>query len=168
MSAIKHPPRAELYGFPIRARTNLSSLLKENRRTASNSPSSSWESPMLQSQPLDQIINRNPTHAAKISARSAYCQYSRLGIGSRSDAGSDRRLRYGSISYEADLWDLFTDWRHLSHQLAYGRTVSFRSLHQKEISHFFNKPNNTFIFPSSPPFPTSGRVAGAPVSSVNV
>jgi hypothetical protein len=27
-------PRAELYGFPSRARTNLSSLLNENRRTA--------------------------------------------------------------------------------------------------------------------------------------
>ena len=47
--AVNHLPRAELYGFPKRARTNLSSLLKENRRTASIRSSSSWESPILRS-----------------------------------------------------------------------------------------------------------------------
>jgi cytidine deaminase len=32
------------------------------------------------------------TDAAKKSARSAYCQYSRFGIGSRREAGKDSRL----------------------------------------------------------------------------
>lgn len=40
-------PNAELYGFPNLARTNLSSLLKEKRNTASIRSSSSWESPIL-------------------------------------------------------------------------------------------------------------------------
>lgn len=34
-------------------------------------------------------------------------------------------------------------------------------------AHFLSKPNSTRILLSSPPFPTSGRVAGAPSSSVN-
>jgi hypothetical protein len=42
-------PRAELYGLPSLARTNLSSLLNEKRRTASMRSSSSWESPILMS-----------------------------------------------------------------------------------------------------------------------
>jgi len=42
-----YAPRAELYGFPIRVRMNFSSLLNENRRTASIRPSSSGESPIL-------------------------------------------------------------------------------------------------------------------------
>jgi hypothetical protein len=32
-------------------------------------------------------------------------------------------------------------------------------------THFLNKPSRTFILDSSPPLPTSGSVAGAPVSS---
>lgn len=40
-------PNAELYGLPNLARTNLSSLLKENRKTANIRSSSSEESPML-------------------------------------------------------------------------------------------------------------------------
>ena len=36
--------------------------------------------------------NGGVLHAANISGLSRYCQYSRLGTGSRSDAGRDRRL----------------------------------------------------------------------------
>jgi hypothetical protein len=36
-----------LYGLPSRARTNLSSLLNENRSTANIRSNSSWESPIL-------------------------------------------------------------------------------------------------------------------------
>jgi hypothetical protein len=61
------------------------------------------------------------THAAKMSARSAYCQYSRFGIGSRSEAGRDRRLL--ESAEESPLKDMrrhgteltgtnaLTDWR---------------------------------------------------------
>lgn len=38
------------------------------------------------------------TYAAKRSGRSRYCQYSRLGMGSNSDAGRDSRLMKGQHS----------------------------------------------------------------------
>jgi hypothetical protein len=43
---------------------------------------------------LKYYIEEWVTYAAKISARSAYCQYSRFGIGSSSDAGRDSRLGF--------------------------------------------------------------------------
>lgn len=87
---------------------NLSSLLKENRRTAKKRSNSSSESPILSvSVPAsaarregvneclvlrERALSHRSTHAAKMSARSAYCQYSKFGIGSSKDAGRERRL----------------------------------------------------------------------------
>lgn len=92
----EHVPSAELYGFPSLARTNLSSFEKLKRRTASIRSSSSCESPILPLQ-LEILSHRKWTYAAKMSARSAYCQYSRLGIGSSKEAGRDRRLAMSDL-----------------------------------------------------------------------
>ncbi len=61
---------------------------------------SSGESPMLSGtrRPVVQLIGLRgavrATDAARKSARSPYCQYSRLGIGSSREAGRERRLRW--------------------------------------------------------------------------
>ena len=48
------------------------------------------------------MISYTRTHAAKMSARSRYCQYSKFGIGSSREAGRDRRLSDVSLDMDKE------------------------------------------------------------------
>lgn len=126
------------------------------------------------------------TDAAKKSARSQYDQYSRLGIGSRRDAGSERRLnRESTREVNTDLQadghrtyrfatsdtpiSLEERTRHVSNMSCsfrkYPRPVLPLSLPFSQ-THFFSNPKIILILLCSPA-PVSGTVAGASSSSVN-
>lgn len=74
--ALKCSPSTELYGLNTLPETYLRSFVNVKRRTASIRSKGSSES----------LI------AAKKSGLSRYCDHSRLGIGSRSEAGNERRM----------------------------------------------------------------------------
>lgn len=132
---------------------NLSSLLSVKRTTASMRCRGSSTSLMLHARADEQNAGWNGvwiTHAANRSGRSRYCQYSRLGMGSSRDAGSDSRLDR-QFSYR-NFWGAL---RRKAHMAA-------RSLTPRER---FRRPT---IILSFPPSPLSGTAAaGASVSRSN-
>ena len=83
--------------------TNLRSFVSVNLSTASILSKGCGESLILPRKKfLDKHIHIYDTkeglNAANTSGLSRYCQYSRLGIGSMSEAGNERRLRVVTIS----------------------------------------------------------------------
>lgn len=80
---------------------NLRSFVNVKRITAIMRSSGSGESLILHFSQITERISfdsnkdeekREKTYATKTSGRSRYCQYSRFGIGSKSEAGNERRL----------------------------------------------------------------------------
>jgi hypothetical protein len=79
---LKNSPRVELYGLQGLPLTYLRSLVNQKRRTSSMRSRDSSESPM----------------AVKVSGRSRYVQYSRLGVGSSNCAGREKRTDAMSLT----------------------------------------------------------------------